>query len=81
METYENGTIIKFSDGRHYGVVSCVRKDDKKYVCLATISDPLEVLFAEVADGELRVIKEQEEKESILSLFAETNETNPKQPK
>ena len=68
MNRYEIDTVIKFSNGKVYGVTSKLESEGKSYLCLATLSDPLEIIFAEVVagTGELKVVNDQREKEKIL---------------
>ena len=70
MNDFEEGTIIKFSDGRDFGVTNAADSKGKRYLCLATIEEPLEIVFAEVSEGKLRIITESGEKQQILPLFA-----------
>ena len=70
MNKYEIGTIVKFSNGKSYGVSLDTEFEGKKYVCLATTTEPLEILFAEVTGDKLRVIREREEKERVFLMFA-----------
>ena len=74
MIKFSEGDIVKLSNAKSYMITKIVSVATGKYALLVTSDDPVEVLFAEIISQQdndsLRIITENQEKNTILNLFA-----------
>lgn len=67
------GEAITLNDGRDYLCADTIQLDDKNYLYLITVSEPVEVCFAEqITTGDnpqIRVVTAREEKARIFTVL------------
>ena len=77
MKLIEEGSIVKLSDNREYVAFSVVNVEGRSLVYFMSATQPIEMVFAEqsIVDDNLniRILKDQAEKEAALKLFVKLN--------
>lgn len=72
MEPYSKNGIVKFDNGKSYFILDKKLYLNRTFLNLATTSEPLEILFAEVMpDLTLKPVYDQDLKINLLKLFSE----------
>ncbi len=76
MDNTKVGSIIEFDNHKTYTVFHVMVEDDNQYLYLATINEPLEIVFAKMPIGsldpnDLITVTEQSEKEKLFQKLKE----------
>ena len=71
MDNLKVGSIIELDNQKTYAVFHVVIEDNEQYLYLATINEPLEIVFAKMPVGssspsDLVTVTEHSEKEKLL---------------
>ncbi|MBP5656886.1 hypothetical protein J6X15_04895 [Candidatus Saccharibacteria bacterium] len=63
------GEEVKLNNGKTYFCLNAIEHESRYYVLLVTKQEPLEMCFAEQAQGSLRIVGSKEEKQYLKGLF------------
>ena len=75
MKKLKIGQTVYLENNREYAVANIVKKDNKEYAYLVTITEPFKVKFAEIIYNndtlDLDIVTDNKLKEDLLVLFQE----------